>query len=245
MSTQLESWNNGATKSSIMEFVTKVTTEKDPDYLPPTDRIATFDNDGTLWVEVPAPPQSDSQIRKWIKEAHEDPSLASKEPYKAILEQDKAFFEALAIQEPTIVASVQEALARSCRHNARSLRCRGTRVDLDRQAAEVRDRLYKTHLHADARAVRLSQGSRLPSLRVLQRWPGLHMGVLRDFLGRREGERNRHRSGVRVQGRKTPAHRSDPRRSCTRPWQTLTHFQQGWSNASLGRRKHGYRYRDV
>jgi hypothetical protein len=52
MSTQLESWNNGTTKSSIMEFVTKVTTENDPDYLPPTDRIATFDNDGTLWVEV-------------------------------------------------------------------------------------------------------------------------------------------------------------------------------------------------
>jgi hypothetical protein len=62
-----------------MEFVTKVTIEKDPNYLPPTDRIATFDNDGTLWVEVPAPPQYDFQIRKWIKEAHEDPSLTSKE----------------------------------------------------------------------------------------------------------------------------------------------------------------------
>ena len=93
MSTSLESWNNGTTKSSIMEFVTKVTTENDPDYLPPTDRIATFDNDGTLWVEVPAPPQYDFQIRKWIK-AQKDPSLASEEPYKAILEQDKAFFEA-------------------------------------------------------------------------------------------------------------------------------------------------------
>ncbi len=91
MSTQLESWNDGATKSSIMEFVTKVTTENDPDYLLPADRIATFDNDGTLWVEVPAPPQYDFQIRKWIKEAQKDPSLASEEPYKAILEQDKAF----------------------------------------------------------------------------------------------------------------------------------------------------------
>ena len=94
MSIQLESWNTGATKSSILEFVTKVTTENDPDYLPPADRIATLDNDGTLWVEGPAPPQYDFQIRKWIQEAQKNPSLASEEPYKAILEQDKAFFEA-------------------------------------------------------------------------------------------------------------------------------------------------------
>jgi len=90
-----------------------VTTGNDPDYLPPADRIATFDNDGTLWVEVPAPPQYDFQIRKWIQEAQKNPSLASEEPYKAILEQDKAFFEALAIQDPTVVASVQDAFART------------------------------------------------------------------------------------------------------------------------------------
>lgn len=82
-----------------MEFFTKITTENDIYWLPPADRIATFDKDGTLWVEVTAPQQYDFQFRKWINEAHKDLSLASKPPYKAILEKDTAFFDALAIQD--------------------------------------------------------------------------------------------------------------------------------------------------
>lgn len=62
---------------------------------------------------MPAPPHYDFQFRKWIEEAHEDPSLASKQPYKAILDKDKEFFEALAFQDPTIMPSIQDALARS------------------------------------------------------------------------------------------------------------------------------------
>ena len=49
----LPSWNDGATKSSILDFVTRVTTQGGPDFVPPDQRIATFDNDGTLWVEHP------------------------------------------------------------------------------------------------------------------------------------------------------------------------------------------------
>ncbi|MGI9400031.1 MAG: haloacid dehalogenase-like hydrolase, partial [Rhizobiaceae bacterium] len=49
----LPSWNDGKSKSSIIDFVTAVTTEGGPDYVAPADRIATFDNDGNLWGEQP------------------------------------------------------------------------------------------------------------------------------------------------------------------------------------------------
>jgi hypothetical protein len=49
----LPSWNDGATKSSILGFVARVTTQGGPDFVPVDQRVATFDNDGTLWVEQP------------------------------------------------------------------------------------------------------------------------------------------------------------------------------------------------
>ena len=49
----LASWNDGAAKSAIVDFVARVTTEGGRDYVPPAERIATFDNDGTLWCEQP------------------------------------------------------------------------------------------------------------------------------------------------------------------------------------------------
>lgn len=49
----LQSWNSGAVKSSTLDFVTRVTKADGPDFVPPSERIATFDNDGTLWCEHP------------------------------------------------------------------------------------------------------------------------------------------------------------------------------------------------
>ena len=49
----LPSWNAGKTKQSIVTFVAKVTEKDSPDFVPPAERIATFDNDGTLWAEQP------------------------------------------------------------------------------------------------------------------------------------------------------------------------------------------------
>src|SRR5262245_40118930 len=49
----LPSWNDGAAKKAIVEFVERVTKEGGPDFVPPAERIATFDNDGTLWAEQP------------------------------------------------------------------------------------------------------------------------------------------------------------------------------------------------
>jgi phosphoglycolate phosphatase-like HAD superfamily hydrolase len=77
------------------------------------DRIATFDNDGTLWVEQPLPPQFDFVFRKWGEEIKQDPSLASQQPYKAIIEKDMTFFERVAAQDPEVVGTLLQAFSRS------------------------------------------------------------------------------------------------------------------------------------
>ena len=53
MANDLPSWNDGAAKSAILDFVARVTKEGGPDYVRPAERIGTFDNDGTLWCEQP------------------------------------------------------------------------------------------------------------------------------------------------------------------------------------------------
>jgi len=108
----LPSWSDGPAYRAIVDFVTSATTEG-PGFIAPADRIATFDNDGTLWVEQPAPPQFDFLLRRWAKEAQDDPALASEQPYKAIIERDMAFFEGLAVQDPTVVMTLEKAMARS------------------------------------------------------------------------------------------------------------------------------------
>ena len=49
----LSSWNDGSVKKAVVDFVARVTTEGGPDFVAPAERIATFDNDGTLWAEQP------------------------------------------------------------------------------------------------------------------------------------------------------------------------------------------------
>jgi hypothetical protein len=53
----MKSWNDGNAKQAITAFVAKVTNEGSPDFVPVAERIATFDNDGTLWCEQPMPVQ--------------------------------------------------------------------------------------------------------------------------------------------------------------------------------------------
>src|SRR5579862_3719308 len=102
MTETLPSWADGPAKQAIVNFVTSTVTPG-PGFVEVADRIATFDNDGTLWVEQPLPPQFDFVFRKWGEEIKEDPSLAGQQPYKAIVEKDPAFFAALAVQDPNAV----------------------------------------------------------------------------------------------------------------------------------------------
>jgi phosphoglycolate phosphatase-like HAD superfamily hydrolase len=82
----LESWNDGPTKSAIVDFVGRVTTHGGPDYVEPHQRVAVFDNDGTLWCEKPMYIQLDFLVRRFAEQARADPSLRKKQPYKAAFE---------------------------------------------------------------------------------------------------------------------------------------------------------------
>ena len=87
----LPSWKDGPTKKAILEYVAAVTQKGGSDYIPPEERIATFDNDGTLWCEKPTVEIEFSKVR--IKEMVEkDPALKEKQPFKAALENDQGYF---------------------------------------------------------------------------------------------------------------------------------------------------------
>ena len=84
----LPSWNDGATKSSITDFVARVTTQGGPDFVPPDQRIATFDNDGTLWIEQPMYVQLAFILDRVKVLAPQNPGWKNKQPFKAVLDGD-------------------------------------------------------------------------------------------------------------------------------------------------------------
>jgi phosphoserine phosphatase len=84
----LPSWNDGAAKQSIIAFVTKVTTAGSPDFVRPSERIATFDNDGTLWGEQPIPTQLYFVLDRVKELAPQHPEWKTKEPFASLLKGD-------------------------------------------------------------------------------------------------------------------------------------------------------------
>ena len=84
----LPSWNEGTTKKKIIDFVTKTTKEGSEDFIPVTDRIACFDNDGTLWSEQPLYFQFFFAIEQIKAMAPQHPEWKDNQPFKAILEGD-------------------------------------------------------------------------------------------------------------------------------------------------------------
>src|SRR6266568_832826 len=84
----LPSWNDGPTKKAITEFVAKVTKEGSPDFVPPEERIATFDNDGTLWCEQPMYFQLFFALDRVKALAPQHPEWKTKEPFASLLKGD-------------------------------------------------------------------------------------------------------------------------------------------------------------
>ncbi len=82
----LPSWNEGAAKQAIIEFVQATTDKSSPNYVEPGDRIATFDQDGTLWVEHPFYSQAIFALDRLKSLAPQHPEWQTQEPFKSILE---------------------------------------------------------------------------------------------------------------------------------------------------------------
>ena len=83
----LPSWNDTPTRRAIVAFVERVTTQG-PDFVPVSERIATFDNDGTLWCEKPMPIELGFILQRLAAMAGADASLREKQPWKAAHEKD-------------------------------------------------------------------------------------------------------------------------------------------------------------
>lgn len=88
MTPLLQSWNDTPTKHTILSFIKSVTDEKSMTYVLPAERIAVFDNDGTLWCEKPMYIQFDYFNRKLAEQAENDPSLQSRQPWSAAWNKD-------------------------------------------------------------------------------------------------------------------------------------------------------------
>ncbi len=86
--TDLNLWSDTATRAKIIDLVEAVTDESGPDYLLPSERIATFDNDGTLWCEQPLQVQFFYVIDKIEEIAKTNPEMKETQPFKAFLEKD-------------------------------------------------------------------------------------------------------------------------------------------------------------
>jgi hypothetical protein len=88
----LPSWNDADAKKAIVEFVERVTREGSPDFVTAAERIAVFDNDGTLWSEQPVV-QGMFLLWRLEKMAKDDPSLRTRQPFKEVFERDKEFLK--------------------------------------------------------------------------------------------------------------------------------------------------------
>ena len=84
----LPSWNEGATKRAILDFVACATNKDCPDFIPPEERIAVFDNDGTLWSEQPAYFQLLFAIDRVKALADKHPQWKEQEPFSLVLKGD-------------------------------------------------------------------------------------------------------------------------------------------------------------
>jgi len=100
----LPSWNDTGPKKAILAFVAKVTKQGTPDFVPPTQRIATFDNDGTLWIEQPMYVQFEFMVDRVKLQAAAHPEWKTEEPFASLIEGD--FKRALARGEQDIVAAM-------------------------------------------------------------------------------------------------------------------------------------------
>ena len=89
--TDLDGWNDGPTTAAIRDFVDRVTADG-PDHVEPADRVAVFDNDGTLWCEKPAYVQLHFVVRRLAEQVAADSSLLAQAPYAAAASGDLGWF---------------------------------------------------------------------------------------------------------------------------------------------------------
>ena len=104
----LPGWVDEPARSAVLKFIQEVTTPG-VSFVPPPERIATFDNDGTLWCEKPLYIQADFLFRRFKAMVREDPQRAHEQPYKAVVEDDREWLMDIYAHVPELLKGVTEA----------------------------------------------------------------------------------------------------------------------------------------
>ena len=102
----LPSWNDGPAKQAILDFVKSTTDKANPKFVPPEDRIATFDQDGTTWVEQPIYSQVLFMFDRVAELAPQHPEWKTKPPFKAIVTGDKEAMAKLTLKDLEVLMAV-------------------------------------------------------------------------------------------------------------------------------------------
>jgi phosphoserine phosphatase len=91
----LSSWRDGPARNAVIDFVARVCGDRGAEPVPVEQRVAVFDNDGTLWCEKPMPSQLDFILRRLVEMAEADPALRRRQPWQAAYERDVAWLNAV------------------------------------------------------------------------------------------------------------------------------------------------------
>ena len=105
----LPSWNDGPAKQAILDIVRATTEPGSPDFVAPADRLATFDQDGTLWVEHPIYSQVVFALDRVVTLAPEHPEWKEKEPFKTVLSGDKEAMAKLSLRDLEVIVFATHA----------------------------------------------------------------------------------------------------------------------------------------
>jgi haloacid dehalogenase-like hydrolase len=175
----LAAWNEGAAKTSILDFVARVTRLGGNDYVPPEKRIATFDNDGTLWVEQPYPSQVAFALDLVKAKASQHPEWQEKEPFKSVLAGDvKGIFSGGLPALAEIVIATHSGLSTDDFEAV-------ARAWIEKTRHPKTNKLFtEMVLPADARVAGLSPGQRLQDLHRVGRRRRIHAHFRRGDLRR-------------------------------------------------------------
>jgi hypothetical protein len=160
----LPSWNDGASKQAIEQFVHQVTDKGSSSFVPPAERIATFDNDGTLWSEQPMYFQAFFVFDRIKALAPQHPEWQTQEPYASVLKGDLK--GALAGGEPGLV---EMAMATHAGMTTEEFNKIVTNWITTAQASQDRQAVHRDGLSADARIAPLPAGQRLQDLCCFRR----------------------------------------------------------------------------
>jgi len=148
----LPSWNDGAARSGILDFVRRVTDRNGPDFVAAQDRIAVFDNDGTLIIERPTLVQFEFVYNRIKELAPEHPEWATTQPFKAVLEDDRDSLAALGYRRRAPLADAGQ----------------GNQFQAEFDAAVARFLATGTHARFDRRYVDLVYAPMIELLRYLE-----------------------------------------------------------------------------